>query len=83
MGAGMLLLVLALGFIWIRRQRQSKLFASERPETVQETEAVETLLDAIVALDDLYRSGELPVEAYKKRRTALKERLRIARMGEG
>jgi mono/diheme cytochrome c family protein len=83
MGAGMLLLVLALGFIWIRRQRQSKLFASERPETVQETEAVETLLDAIVALDDLYWSGELPVEAYKKRRTALKERLRIARMGEG
>jgi hypothetical protein len=35
---------------------------------VEEPEAVETLLDAILALDDLYRSGELPVEAYKKRR---------------
>jgi len=36
----------------------------------------EALMDAIIALDDLYQAGELPEEAYRKRRAVLKERLR-------
>jgi mono/diheme cytochrome c family protein len=35
----------------------------------------EALMDAIIALDDLYKAGELPEEAYQQRRAALKEKL--------
>jgi len=34
------------------------------------------LMDAIIALDDLYQAGELPEEAYRQRRAVLKEQLR-------
>jgi hypothetical protein len=36
----------------------------------------EALMDAIIALDDLYKEGELPDQAYRERREALKEKLR-------
>ena len=39
-------------------------------------ETAESILDAIVALDDLYQAGELPEEAYKERRAELKDRLK-------
>ena len=44
----------------------------------QETLANETpedVMDAIIALDDLYQAGKLPKEAYEQRRTELKARL--------
>jgi mono/diheme cytochrome c family protein len=82
LGAGMFLLVVVLGVIWLRQQRRPAAAAAGPGLQVEEPEAVETLLDTILALDDLYRSGELPVEAYKKRRAILKERLRIARIQE-
>jgi len=34
------------------------------------------IMDAMIALDDQYKAGEIPKEAYKKRRMELKERLR-------
>jgi mono/diheme cytochrome c family protein len=80
LGGGMFVLVVLFGIFWLRQQRREALPAVGPGETVEEPEAVETLLDAILALDDQYRSGELPVEAYKKRRTVLKERLRLAKM---
>jgi hypothetical protein len=53
---------------------------SEPPTAVAgdtiETESAETLMDAIIALDDLYKEGELPEDAYLKRRAELKARLR-------
>jgi mono/diheme cytochrome c family protein len=36
----------------------------------------ETIMDAIITLDDLYAAGELPEEAYVQRRAELKEQLR-------
>jgi hypothetical protein len=33
---------------------------------------VDTLLDAILALDDRYKAGEIPRDAYLKRRDELK-----------
>jgi hypothetical protein len=36
----------------------------------------ETLMDAILALDDQYRDGELPEEAYRQRRAELKTHLK-------
>ena len=35
----------------------------------------DTLMDAIIALDDLYKAGELPEAAYQQRRAELKEKL--------
>ncbi len=37
-------------------------------------------MDAIIALDDLYQAGQLPEDAYLKRRAELKARLQ-ERMG--
>ena len=36
---------------------------------------VDELMDAIIALDDLYRAGDLPEGAYLKQRSLLKQRL--------
>jgi hypothetical protein len=33
-------------------------------------------MDAIIALDDLYKAGELPESAYRERRQNLKSQLR-------
>jgi mono/diheme cytochrome c family protein len=38
--------------------------------------SAESLMDAIIALDDLYQAGELPEAAYLERRAILKQRLR-------
>jgi len=35
-----------------------------------------SILDAIIALDDQYENGDIPKEAYKKRRADLKKRLK-------
>jgi mono/diheme cytochrome c family protein len=79
LGASMFALVVIAAIFWLRQQRRQLVPAAGVSKPVEEPEAVESLLDAILALDDLYRSGELPLEAYKQRRTQLKERLRIAR----
>jgi hypothetical protein len=36
----------------------------------------DTVMDAIIALDDMYQSGDLPEEAYQQRRLELKARLK-------
>jgi len=36
----------------------------------------DNIMDAMIALDDQYTVGEIPKEAYEKRRTELKERLK-------
>ena len=36
----------------------------------------DNIMDAMIALDDQYKAGEIPKEAYEKRRTELKERLK-------
>ena len=39
------------------------------------TENADTLMDAIIALDDLYREGQIPEDAYRLRRAEIKARL--------
>jgi hypothetical protein len=46
----------------------------EAPSEADETP--EDLMDAIIALDDLYKTGELPEQAYQQRRVELKARLK-------
>jgi len=40
-----------------------------------------TLMDAIIALDDQFKAGNLPEEAYLERRAVLKEKLRKLEQG--
>ena len=73
---GGLALVLALGgAAWfILRQRKG----TEPVDPYQESlthETPEDVMDAIIALDDLYQAGKLPKEAYQQRRAELKDRL--------
>jgi mono/diheme cytochrome c family protein len=67
--------------------RRSKLGQIEVEESLEAVEPVEeeddedSLVDAIIALDDLYKAGELPEEAYRTRRTELKRRLKALNSG--
>ena len=76
------ILLIGVGtFLYLRdRKRSTK---SEAPEVVAvETEDdplgddSDTIIDAMIALDDKFKSGEIPREAYEKRRLELKERLK-------
>ena len=40
------------------------------------SESSDAVMDAILALDDLYKEGKLPEEAYLERRNELKTRLK-------
>ena len=65
---------------WLYRQRAGQLspvYESGGESPVDEEETSESLLDAIVALDDLHATGGLPEAAYQERRAELKARLAV------
>jgi hypothetical protein len=86
LGAFGLALILA-GVLISRRnnlaaaEKGAGLVEGEEPgldEDKTETPAdAETLMDDIIALDDLYQAGELREAAYRERRAELKEKLRV------
>jgi hypothetical protein len=86
---GLTIFVLALGaaFFWLRRasRQTAKAEAASVPANGASSQAggeePETLIDAIIALDDLYQAGKLPESAYRERRAELKARL-AEQMGE-
>jgi len=77
--------LLATGF-WLYRRNQVRLVAQSLTGDVLLSEAEsqvdvvledeDTLMDAIIALDDQYNAGNLPEEAYLERRSVLKAKLR-------
>jgi mono/diheme cytochrome c family protein len=73
-------LILAGGWLYIRtRNGETADETSDLEEETlasQEGEDVDTLLDTILTLDDQYQAGELPKEAYLKRRADLKTKIR-------
>jgi mono/diheme cytochrome c family protein len=77
-GLGALGLVLVAAGAWLYRRNQSD-DDEEDEEEDEETPALpddpDELMDAIIALDDLYREGKLPEEAYQTRRQELRSRL--------
>lgn len=77
-GLGAFGVVLVGAGIWIFRQRQSTA-APEENEVEETMESEDSLLDAILTLDDLYQAGKLPENAYLERRAELKERLKQLR----
>jgi mono/diheme cytochrome c family protein len=77
-GAGALGLVLIGVGVWLylrdRKKNSDDLGSSEEDE--DEFEDADSVLDAILALDDLHRAKKIPDEAYQARRAELKEQLR-------
>ncbi len=73
-------LIFAAGWLYIRarngRTDQDGLDLDEQRLAEQEGEDVDTSLDAILALDDQYQAGELPKDAYLKRRAELKSKIK-------
>jgi len=78
-GLGAFGLALVVAGVWLYwRSRQGEIDDEDDLEPVQEEQEDEnanTVIDAIIALDDLYQRGELPEEAYLQRRAELKRRL--------
>jgi len=79
--------LLALGVFLIRRAR-SRAGGSEEPvsgaaaASSASQEDIDTLMDAILALDDQYQNGQLPEEAYRQRRTELRGHLKELMAGQ-
>lgn len=81
-GLGVFGLALILAGVWLYRRSRSTQTGEEEAEDETEVAvsepnggSAESLMDAIIALDDLYQAGELPETAYLERRTKLKQRL--------
>lgn len=82
-GLGVFGVALILSGVWLfSRTRTAKAEDEDVEEQVSvtkpdsDTEDIGTLMDAIIALDDLYQAGQLPEEAYQERRAELKARLK-------
>jgi len=77
-GLGVFGLALVLAGVWLYRRRGAMTAdedMGEKPGDDAENDSAESLMDAIIALDDLYQAGQLPEEAYLKRRAEIKARL--------
>jgi mono/diheme cytochrome c family protein len=76
-GLGLALIVAGL-FLWRRNWTEEAVGEEVEPEEETGADSAEDLMDAIIALDDQFRAGSLPEQAYHQRRAELKERLRTA-----
>lgn len=75
-GAGIFALAAAVAGVYLFRYQRARQFAEAAAEgSAVEEDTPEALLDAILALEDRYRAGELSEEAFHERRAGLKARL--------
>jgi hypothetical protein len=74
------LLFIGLGILLYLRDRARLRLAVESNAVEIKEDAIgedrDGIMDAVIALDDQYKAGEIPKEAYEKRRNELKERLK-------
>ena len=78
-GGGILGLALIGVGLWLFRARRPVTVPQEIPETPSaevEYQDADSLIDAIAALDDIYKAGKIPQVAYQQRRSELKDRLK-------
>lgn len=76
-GVGALGIVLIVAGAWIfLRDRKRNDEVEEDDSEADDDNDVESLMDAIIALDDLHRAGKITEEAYQKRRAELKDSLK-------
>lgn len=80
-------LALILAGIWLYRHTQIQELDEAQIQDISPTdltrENIEALMDAIIALDDLYQTGKIPEEAYSQRRDELKKRLIALKEAQG
>ncbi|MBL8102768.1 MAG: hypothetical protein JNM02_09580, partial [Anaerolineales bacterium] len=74
-GIGALGVVLILAGVWMY-MRDNKGQEDDIEEEDDEFEDSESIMDAIIAIDELHRAGKLSDEAYKQRREELKNALK-------
>ena len=76
-GGAAFLGVVGVSGLWLyNRRKAARSKAADTEVATAPLPSMEELLDAIVTLDDLHRSGQLPEDAYQERRAELKEKLR-------
>jgi flagellar biosynthesis/type III secretory pathway M-ring protein FliF/YscJ len=75
-GIGIFGLVLILAGVWMFMRDHRKSGEEDDEDEDDEFEDPESLMDAIIALDDLHRAGKIPDESYQQRRNELKEALK-------
>ena len=75
-GLGLALIVAGVWMYWRDRNRVQETDEEDDDNEEEEFESPEEVMDAILALDDLYRARKISEEAYQKRRTELKEILK-------
>ncbi len=68
------LALIALG-VWLYFRDRRRAMEAEAADE-DEFEDTDSILDAIIALDDLHRAGKIPDEAYQQRREELKSQLK-------
>ncbi|MEW6406791.1 MAG: hypothetical protein AB1649_33845, partial [Chloroflexota bacterium] len=73
-GVGALGLALIGAGVWMYMRDRKRVDEDEDED--DEFDDTDSVLDAIIALDDLHRAGKLSDEAYHKRRDELKARLK-------
>jgi mono/diheme cytochrome c family protein len=75
-GVGAFGIVLILAGVWMFMRDPRKREEDAEDEGDEEFEDEESILDAIITLDDLHRAGKIPDEAYQQRRAELKSALK-------
>ncbi len=76
-GLGVLAVTLILAGAWLYYRNKNQPVIPEEDKPVSDpSDTQESVMDAILALDDLYKDGQIPEEPYRKRRQELKDRLR-------
>ena len=84
-GLGVLGLVLVIigGWMYLRNRSAQTVGKPVLQEVKLPYESPENLMDAILALDDLYKDGKLPEDAYLERRAELKQCLKEKMAAKG
>jgi len=70
----------------LKEEQEKQVEQEEQDDQVDEDalgEDRDNIMDAMIALDDQYKVGEIPREAYEKRRNELKERLKSILSSQG
>ncbi len=75
LGIGILTATLLLALVWIIRSKHVRMNAQKLLPVAENSKNVDTILDAIIALDDRYRHGDIPADAYQKARSDLVNKL--------